>query len=339
MSEKDNSYRPGTPDFSQVLSRRRFIKQSALAAGAVGLGLSLPSFGPSAEAADIARFAGETTYELPVTHDERDVRLRNIKIPRIRLDKSMQESPSHLPVIDVGFNPKFTEWEAKNRLGIATANALIRAHMLASETIGEGYDTSKLQTFLNNAQPFEDPNWSDYMLRIQSGEELLIPMMVYPDDSNLDPTNRKWVDINLKESVTFNFTSDPNQAIGHQFVDVESAEPIDGYTLRHNDKNGLIIDIYANTLALKDMFPDLQVAYDLTLATTMRRALAVMETSLGVFTDDTTNLYGKHVIKHYGEDINWGNLFPEQSSILLGNLNEIGTSQSELLPHTFFAGK
>lgn len=352
MSEQDNPIESSVQEaFSKKLSRRNFLKGAAVTA----LGLALT---PDRSQAVESNIVGEANFSLPVEEDKKDIRLGNAKNSLIRVDESMMTNPTDLPVKDIEFNPKFTRiikdengeektmtTEAQNMLDLVSTGALIQAHTIFQEYLGEEKNVSRLEGMLFKGELPPEPNWAEYIQKLQSDEELKVPFMAIPTNTPVDKENLQWMDVNMKERVRYKFMSDPNQMFSVQskkdgkggVMKDENGEPIpaDGYTIRVNSEGGLQLDIYTDLSEWRNALPDIQGTYDMVFAYVMRKGLAASVLTLGTHNQDGGLLLLPH-LPNYSSKIHEGELFPDQFNILTGGDYK---KPENALTHTVFPSK
>lgn len=142
--------------------------------------------------------AEDVDFALPVPTDGRSSRTKDIEHTIITVDPALAANPPDLSVIGIGFNTTYTPWEARNRLDVAVAKALIRRHAITEEHL-DGTNIDALRLMWCGGDVPVEPNWGDYLARLSSDEELMMPIVALPADAPADAASVQripWVKCN-----------------------------------------------------------------------------------------------------------------------------------------------
>ncbi len=283
------------------------------------------------KSAEIPGRSGESNYGLPVTDTGEDIRIIGFTNTKIENDPSLHTVPG-IPVDKIGLHYADPEnkYPERNRRDLLVASALWRAYELAQTMIdpqtGE-IIPSKVRNFALSGKVPQDPNWENCVVRQQSGEPLILPLMALPEGADpivdaLEPYN-----FNILDGVILNYTGRQEYGmIKQQYVDLKTKEPAEGWSYERSGKQ-LKIHIWNNSskFVRADESPKMtQVIYDLGVGQTTLRALMSLMT-LGVHDTDGRSMFGGYFINSFSNVIaeNSGmTIFPEHVDLAFTELSE-----------------
>lgn len=296
------------------LTRRDLLKGALL----TSTGVLKPDFTSEILAAP-SELAGSPDFELPVTTTERDVRVRSIDSTVLNLSEELRGyvNPPEISIDSIGFNPKYSDIEAQNRVDVAVANALIRAHHLSKNYLIDydgTTDFTPLRNFIGSTYP--EPDWIDYVNHLDNTEEdMTFKLVAIPIGAGI--SDAKWMTADVRRGINLNFVHEPciigNLKAGDQ--------TITSSTIRVDDTGKVNLDIYSNMSIFNQAINnDAQQAYTNMYALSSLQALQMVCSSLGILYSYNSgdNLYENNVLPSYTFDKDYLSLFPEQGHLLLG---------------------
>jgi hypothetical protein len=291
------------------------------------------------KSAEIPGRSGESNYGLPVAQKGEDIRAVGFVDPEIHNDPSLHTLPG-IAIDKIGLyydDPENKEPE-RNRLKVFVANALWRAYEIAQTMInpetGE-IDRGKAMAFAQSGKVPQDPNWENCVVRQQSGESLILPLMALPEGADpivdaLEPYN-----FNILDGVILNYTAE-HKGMFHQMPkESASGDYTDGWAFRRAG-NQLQIDIFTDNSGY--IYPEdppelVQLVYDIS---TMHTTIVAFQSllTLGIFErqgEEAYSLFGRFFARSFSEKMaeNYHmSIFQEQVALMLG----------EITPEAFEAG-
>lgn len=313
----------------------RFSRRYALGA-AVGLIIpcrhTLAALGASTELPQPLELTTEShPFGLPVAETKEDPRVIGFTHTEIENDPSLHTVPG-IPVDKVGLHyadPK-NKFPERNRRDLLVANALWRAfenaqNLIVPET-GK-IDINKVRNFARSGKVPKDPAWEDCVLRQQSDETLILPLMALPEGADPIVAALEQFDLDIRDGVILNYTGKQEYGmLKHQYIDLTTKEPAEGWSYERSGKQ-LKINIWNNSSKFirPDETPEMiQTIYDYCVGQTTLRALMSLMT-LGAYDTDGRSMFSGYFINSFSNVIaeNSGmTIFPEHIDLAFKELSE-----------------
>lgn len=259
-------------------------------------------------------------FATPSPTPEDDLRLKNVQNTEFAIDESLRANPQGLPIESISLNPNYSEPEAQNRLDVCIMNGLIRS-LDVSEKYLQGEDYSALSEMMQKGNVPEEPNWAEYMERIQSDEPMMLKLMAMPVGAPNDRSSIQWMEADIRKGVKINYVAEPGpfvfQAVGPKKEDVTES-----WAIRVGDDGRLQYDIQLNNKPFSG-YPDLQLHYNSQFSKSILHALQCTTTSLGIADHEGGwTLYGKNFDSNYSHIVNnvhYASLYPDQAELIVGD--------------------